>query len=78
MVHHPNFYSAANAPEHAKQAILQKIDGLPFYDQINNFLSQSSNPDAFNQFYDENKRLDVIRKQSYADVFKEWHDILLL
>jgi sulfatase maturation enzyme AslB (radical SAM superfamily) len=78
MVHHPNFYSAANAPEHAKQAILQKIDGLPFYDQINNFLSQSSNPNAFNQFFDENKRLDVIRKQSYADVFKEWHDILLL
>jgi sulfatase maturation enzyme AslB (radical SAM superfamily) len=78
MVHHPNFYSAANAPEHAKKAILQKIDGLPFYDQINNFLSQPSNLDAFNQFFDENKRLDVIRKQNYADIFKEWHDILLL
>jgi sulfatase maturation enzyme AslB (radical SAM superfamily) len=78
MVHHPNYYSAANAPQHAKQAILNKIVGMPFYNQINNFLSQEDDPQAFEKFFDENKRLDVIRNQQYEEIFKEWHDKLLL
>lgn len=78
MVHHPNYYSAANAPQHAKQAVLDKISGMPFYDSINNFLSQEPNTLAFEQFFKENQRLDVIRKQSYAKIFKEWHDKLIL
>ena len=78
MVHHPNYYSAANAPQHAKQAVLDKIAGMPFYDNINNFLSQEANTVAFEQFLTENKRLDVIRNQSYAETFKEWHDKLIL
>jgi len=77
-VHHPNYYSAANAPQHAKQAVLDKIAGMPFYDNINNFLSQEANTAAFEQFLTENKRLDVIRNQSYAETFKEWHDKLIL
>ena len=78
MVHHPNYYSAANAPQHAKQAILNKIVDMPFYNQINNFLSQEDDPRAFEKFFDENKRLDVIRNQQYEEIFKEWHDKLLL
>ena len=78
MVHHPNYYSAANAPQHAKQAILNKIVDMPFYNQINNFLSQEDDPQAFEKFFDENKRLDVIRNQQYEEIFKEWHDKLLL
>lgn len=78
MVHHPNYYSAANAPDHAKRAVLDKIAGMPFYDSINNFLSQEPNPLAFEQFFKENERLDVIRKQSYAEIFKDWHDKLIL
>jgi len=78
MVHHPNYYSAANAPQHAKQAILNKIVDMPFYNQINNFLSQADDPQAFEKFFDENKRLDVIRNQQYEEIFKEWHDKLLL
>lgn len=76
MVHHPNYYSAANAPQHAKQAVLDKIVGMPFYGSINNFLSQESNTLAFEQFFKENERLDAIRKQSYAETFKEWHNII--
>jgi sulfatase maturation enzyme AslB (radical SAM superfamily) len=76
MVHHPNYYSAANAPQHAKQAVLDKIKDMPFYDSINNFLSQAPNTLAFEQFFKENERLDVIRKQSYANTFKEWHNKL--
>lgn len=78
MVHHPNYYSAANAPQHAKQAVLDKIAGMPFYDSINNFLSQQANDQAFDQFLIENQRLDSIRNQSYAETFKEWHDKLIL
>ena len=78
MVHHPNYYSAANAPQHAKQAVLDKIAGMPFYDSINNFLSQEANTAAFEQFFKENERLDVIRNQSYAEIFKDWHDKLIL
>jgi sulfatase maturation enzyme AslB (radical SAM superfamily) len=78
MVHHPNFYSAANAPEHAKRAALEKIVDMPFYHNINNFLSQTADPVAFKQFFLENERLDIIRNQSYADTFKEWYDKLIL
>ena len=51
---------------------------MPFYNQINNFLSQEDDPQAFEKFFDENKRLDVIRNQQYEEIFKEWHDKLLL
>ena len=76
MVHHPNYYSAVNAPQHAKQAVLDKIAGMPFYDSINNFLNQEPNTLAFEQFFKENERLDAIRKQSYSNIFKEWYQIL--
>jgi len=76
MVHHPNYYSAANIPFYAKQAVLDKIFDMPFYNDINNFLRQTPNIKAYEQFFIENSRLDNLRKQNYEKTFKEWFEIL--
>ncbi len=43
---------------------------------INNFLKQTPNIKAYEQFFIENSRLDNLRKQNYEKTFKEWFEIL--
>jgi len=71
----PEYLFIGNIPEQAKQQIRQRLTE-PEFAEILSVLDTAADPQRWEEFLEITQALDQIRKESFADTFKEFADII--
>jgi radical SAM protein with 4Fe4S-binding SPASM domain len=71
----PEYLFIGNIPEQAKQQIRQRLTD-PEFAEIQSVLDTAADPQRWGEFLEITQALDQIRKESFAETFKEFADII--
>jgi len=86
LVHRPDYLNMRIAPITVKQKIIDKLENSHYFvdgwkekmSAIANFikLDHEDSPQLIQEFWEYTNKYDVLRKESYADTFPEFYEIL--